>query len=463
MNYSSKDIHAALKQHFGYDAFRAGQYDIVHAILCGRDVLAIMGTGHGKSVCFQLPALIAHRTSLVVSPLLALAKDQVADLAAHGIRAAQYNSTISPAAKSDLCRQLMADDDIVHLLYVTPESFVHGEFADLLGRMVAAGKVGAFIVDEVHTMEEWGNDFRPDFLRLGVLRDRYPAVPIAAFTATADRAARLAICDTLHIRHAARLDVLLPFNRPNITPFFVQSKTPLVDMQHRVESYEAANQSLPCCIAYCSTRKEAEKAAAAFGKMMPAMAPAVYHAGMAEADKERAYLAWKGEASGPAQSATCRIVFATTAFGMGINKADVRFVFQLTPPRNVEALMQMMGRGGRDGRQAHYILYVNFGAIHVYERFIDGDVKTAKITAARAVELRAKLNGLRRVMRCTAPVQCRRALIVGQIDGNEAATLKCGGGFDKCDVCAGVTPAATPVKPAIAKKRPSKKTSWVKK
>lgn len=444
----------ALKKYFGYDGFREGQQRMVRAQLDGRDVLAVMPTGHGKSVVFWLPALVSGRTTIVVIPLLALADDQLDELAQRGIAARKYDSTVSTGDKSALLADLTGSPkaDKPLLLYVTPESFQAPAFLAAIDAAVAAGAVGAFVVDEVHTMVEWGADFRPDFLKLSVMRARWPRVPIAAFTATADRAQRQAIARTLGLADD-RENAQLPFNRPNITPVFLPPDAdPLTDMAMRMTQHAARNDgALPSTIAYCSTQKDCERCAATFALLLPAASPAFYHGGMDQPDKDAAARRWK--------AGDCRVLFATTAFGMGVNKRDVRIVFQVQPPRSVHDVMQMSGRAGRDGLQAFYFFYVNAGTIAQYERWNADDLAKGKIGAARHAEVRDRLREMYSVMRLgksPGQPQCRRATIIGKIDGNEGLRVRCTDAFAKCDVCAG-TPYAYVKKGAAAKKPPKKR------
>lgn len=466
------DEQKALLQYFGYEGFREGQQRIVRAQLDGRDVLAVMPTGHGKSVVFWLPALMSGRTTIVVIPLLALADDQLDELARRNIAARKYNSSVSAGDKSTLLAELAGPVETrPRLLYVTPESFQAPAFLTAVDAAVAAGAVGAFVVDEVHTMVEWGADFRPDFLKLSVIRTRWPRVPIAAFTATADRAQRLAIARTLALAES-RESAQLPFNRPNITPVFLPPDAdPLPDIAWRMKLYAESVGSLPTCIAYCSTQKGCERMAAKFAALMPASNPAFYHGGMSQPEKDAAARRWKTPCTktvltvtGDATTVddTCYILFATNAFGMGVNKRDGRFVFQVHPPRNVHEVMQMSGRAGRDEKQAFYFFYVNFGTIAQYERWNKDDLKNGKISAARGKEIQDRLNEMRTVMRMGSkpgqpPLQCRRAIIISKIDGNEGYRVRCTDPFAKCDVC-----AATKYEYVVAKKK-AKRPAAVKK
>ncbi len=473
----------ALLQHFGYSKFKTGQDRIVRATLDGRDVLAVMSTGHGKSVCFQLPALISGKTSIVVIPLLSLADDQLADLAARHIAARKFNSTVTNAEKQVLLNEMDSATPPV-IVYVTPESFQIPAFIAMLDAAVAKQQIGAFVVDEVHTMVEWGADFRPDFLKLSMMRKKWPSVPIAAFTATADRALRMAICSTLALADT-RETVMLPFDRPNITPVFLAHADPLADIKRRMEKYTADHDgALPTCIAYCHKQDTCEKYAAAFAAMYPAANPAFYHADAdAKAKAERdtrvgVVRRWKTpctrtemDASGAVvtRDDTCYVVFATKALGMGINKANVRFVFQVDPPHSVNEVMQMAGRAGRDGLQAFYFFYVNPAQIALYERFNKMDLAARKISPQRFDDVKRQLDAMRSVMRMGSPSgmsrsgpparsqsglpkQCRRAIIIGKIDGNEALRVKCSDAFAKCDMC-----TTTPYEFVSTAEKPAKK------
>lgn len=466
MQSSSQELQRLLHQYFGHTSFREGQLEIVQAILAGKDVVAIMSTGSGKSTCFQLPALVLKKTGIVISPLLSLAEDQIDDLARRGIAARQYNSTLSQDAKQQLCRDLLVHP--VPLLYVTPESFQSADFLAFLKALHEKNQFGALVVDEVHTVVEWGKDFRPSFLQLGIVRKTFPAVPIAVFTATADRASRNAICSTLGlhpVNSPKRLDVMLPFDRPNITPVFVEGNADILqDIKRWVEWYAAShNNVLPTCIAYCDERKKCDKTAEEFSKIMPAMNPAAYHAGMSIHDRSTTSMHWKSPyvittlssvgAELTREDRTHYILFATTAFGMGINMRSVRMVFQITPPRNIYATLQQMGRAGRDGEQAYYIFYMNFGALQKYMMFNDNDLIKAKITKERHDEIQKQLEEMRRIMKKRSSSKCRRAEMIGLLNGNEAASLCCKAPFALCDVCNPTAYAVITKTPSAKKKR----------
>ena len=444
MNYTNEQLRQALQHHFKYDAFREGQQEIVRALLEGKDVMAILSTGAGKSATFQLPAAISGKTFVVVCPLLSLADDQLDDLTNRHIVGRKYNSSLSEAAKVTLCKELLSTP--VHLLYVTPESFQHVEFLSLLKALHEQHQLGALIVDEVHTVEEWGKDFRKSFLQLGLFRQAFPTLPMAAFTATADRNGRNSICTILGMHPVGspkRVDVLLPFNRPNITPIFVENADMLPDMKQWIERIAASQGGrLPTCIAYCSSQAKCKDFSDAFAKLFPEMNPAPYHAGMSMADRTTTAAHWKypwiittTEPVLKTEDKTHHILFATTAFGMGINKGDVRLVFQLGPARNVNATMQQMGRGGRDNQQAYYILYVDFNDINTYHRFNSIDLKEGKITVERHAEVKNQLDQMRTIMRNRKNARCRRAEIIGCLNGNEAIGLKCDPKYTLCDVC----------------------------
>lgn len=471
MNYTDKQLQEALQHHFKYDSFREGQQQIVRALLEGKDVMAIMSTGAGKSATFQLPAAISGKTFVVVCPLLSLADDQLDDLTERQIVGRKYNSSLSDAAKVTLCKEFFATP--VHLLYVTPESFQHVEFLLLLKALQDQHQLGALIVDEVHTVEEWGKDFRKSFLQLGIFRQQFPTLPIAAFTATADRNGRNSICTILGMHPVGspkRIDVLLPFNRPNITPIFVENADILPDMKQWIERIAAIQGGvLPTCIAYCSSQKKCDALATAFATLFPAMNPAAYHAGMSTADRATTAAHWKYpwkvttlDPTVKEEDKTHHILFATTAFGMGINKGDVRLVFQLGPARNVNATMQQMGRGGRDGHQAYYLLYVDFNDINTYLRFNDSDLKEGKISVERHAEVKKQLEQMRSIMRSRKSARCRRAEIIGCLNGNEALGLKCTSPFALCDVCS-PTPYPVIEKKKVEKKKKTKVNKKIKK
>ncbi len=354
---SSSEPGPALQRHFRHAAFRAGQEDVVRAVLAGRDVLAVMPTGSGKSIGYQLPAILLQGTTLVVSPLISLMKDQVDELVRRGIRAAAIHSGRSSSERSDALRAARAG--ALDLLYVAPERFASQSFRDL----VAEIPIALFAVDEAHCVSEWGHDFRPDYrvLQGAAVSCRRAGAgtgrpPIAAFTATATPEVRADIVTLLGLRDPAVF--VAGFDRPNL----------FLDVR-RVSGEIEKCRLLPDLVGnrralvYTATRKSAERAATSLRSVGLPAEP--YHAGLDEAERTRVQDAFaRGEL--PA-------VCATNAFGMGIDRPDVDAVVHFEIPGSLEAYYQEIGRGGRDGRRADATLLWNYVDVRTREFFIERD------------------------------------------------------------------------------------------
>ncbi|MCA1582333.1 MAG: RecQ family ATP-dependent DNA helicase [Acidobacteria bacterium] len=346
-----------LFRHFGHPGFRTGQEDVVRAVLAGRDVLAVMPTGSGKSIGYQLPAVLLEGTTLVVSPLISLMKDQVDELLRRGIRAAAIHSGRSHFERGEALRAARAGS--LDLLYVAPERFASDSFRDLLAEI----PVALFAVDEAHCVSEWGHDFRPDYRTLRAAADRCHRPggaagrpPIAAFTATATPEVRTDIVTLLGLTDPAVF--VAGFDRPNL----------YLDVR-RVSGEIEKCRLLPGLVGnrralvYTATRKSAERAAAALQSAgLPAEA---YHAGLDEAERTRVQDAFA--------RGTLPAVCATNAFGMGIDRPDVDAVVHFEIPGSLEAYYQEIGRGGRDGRRADTTLLWNYVDVRTREFFIDRD------------------------------------------------------------------------------------------
>ncbi|WP_300747272.1 ATP-dependent DNA helicase RecQ, partial [uncultured Bilophila sp.] len=331
--WNDADLLAALRRIFGYTSFRPQQRDIIRGILDGRDSLSIMPTGGGKSLCFQLPAALRDGVCVVISPLISLMKDQVDAACANGLRAAALNSSLDAAGRGAVHAALR--EGALDLLYISPERLNVPGFWDTL----AALPLAFFAIDEAHCISQWGHDFRPDYLALSGLVERFPGCPVGAFTATAtpeverDILQRLGLRDPLLIRSS--------FDRPNLF-YHVQPKEN-VHAQLTAFLERHAGES---GIVYRSTRKKVEETAAFLQKK--GFRAGCYHAGLGDAERARAQEAFRRD--------ECPLMVATVAFGMGIDKPDVRFVAHLDLPKNLESYYQETGRAGRDGDPAHCLL-----------------------------------------------------------------------------------------------------------
>jgi ATP-dependent DNA helicase RecQ len=344
---SRLDLPALLTRHFGFQTFRPHQREIVESLLAGQDVLALLPTGGGKSLCYQLPALAQAGLTVVISPLIALMKDQVDNLAELGVRATFLNSSLSPDEGRSRWNNLYAGR--YQILYLAPERLV---MEDMLAA-IADWNVGLIAVDEAHCISEWGHDFRPEYRALAVLRDRFPRVPLVALTATATGRVRDDIVSLLRMREP-RIHVA-SFNRPNLSYRIVPRVSPLKQILDIATLYRGQSG-----IVYCMTRKRTEQLASALKNAgVPATA---YHAGLDSDERAlRQDLFIKDEV---------QVVVATIAFGMGVHKPDVRFVVHHDLPKNIESYYQETGRAGRDGLSSECVLlYSSSDSVRLHRLF----------------------------------------------------------------------------------------------
>ena len=319
-----------LRSRFGYDSFRFQQQQIIDALLAGGDALVLMPTGGGKSLCYQIPSILRDGVGIVVSPLIALMQDQVDALALNGIDAAYLNSTQDAGQQQAVRRRLL--DGEIDLLYVAPERAVGDDFLDLLAQC----RIALFAIDEAHCVSQWGHDFRPDYQRLCRLHERFPEIPRIALTATADRRTLAEIEQQLELRNAGRF--VHSFDRPNIFYRVTQGD----NSRQRLWQFIEQNHAADAGIVYCLSRRKVEETAVWLRERGRLALP--YHAGLdkdTRAEHQRIFLQQEGV-----------IIVATIAFGMGIDKPDVRFVAHLSLPRNLESYYQETGRAGRDGEPA---------------------------------------------------------------------------------------------------------------
>ncbi len=330
---------ATLKTVFGYDAFRDQQAAVIKAVLTGHDVLAVLPTGGGKSLCYQIPAIMQPGLGLVISPLIALMSDQVQALEARGVRAAKLDSTQNLTERNDIWDALRNGD--LDLLYLSPEAFNQPFVLDRLRRMT----INLVAIDEAHCISQWGHDFRPEYRTLGQVKQLFPGVPTLALTATADAHTRADIKAALHIDDA--VEIVTSFDRPNLSLRFVRRKGAVQKSVLDILSRQKGATG----IIYCGSRDGTEKLSEALRK--EGYSAAAYHAGLPAKTREERLSAFLGGKS--------KIMVATIAFGMGINKADVRFVIHADPPSSMEAYWQEVGRAGRDGKPAAGVCFYNSG------------------------------------------------------------------------------------------------------
>ncbi|MFT7303965.1 MAG: ATP-dependent DNA helicase RecQ [Akkermansiaceae bacterium] len=395
---------SVLKETFGFSAFRSHQEGLVRGLLAGRDVFGVMPTGGGKSLCFQLPAVCVEGCAVVVSPLIALMKDQVDAARANGIRAACVNSAVSMEERKEAARAYGKGE--LDLLYVAPERLSVPGFLDKL-RKCPGGQPAFFAIDEAHCLSEWGHDFRPDYLFLGKLKKEFPGVPMAAFTATATHQVAADIEKRLQLAEAVK--VRASFDRTNLY-YEVRAKK---DWERQMVEFIKARDG-ECGIIYRTSRKSVEATAAMLRRNDIDAKP--YHAGMENVDRSATQEAFLRD--------NCKVIVATVAFGMGIDKPDVRFVIHGDLPKNIEGYYQETGRAGRDGEPSHCLLLYSSGDVFKIRHFID--------EIADEAERQRSLALLKAMENFGAVPQCRRKGLLGYF-GEKLAEENCGG----CDFCDG--------------------------
>ena len=389
-----------LRSVFGFESFRLRQEEVIEHLVGGGDALVLMPTGGGKSLCYQIPAIVRPGTGIVVSPLIALMQDQVNALLQSGVRAAFLNSS-QDATESLRVRKLLLGGEL-DLLYVSPERLMQPGFLDMLGQATPA----LFAVDESHCVSQWGHDFRREYLQLSVLRERFPHVPLIALTATADEPTRNEIIDRLGLGKAKV--VVNGFDRPNIRYRIIPKQKPREQLLRFIESEHKGDAG----IVYCLSRKKVELTAGWLKEKGYRALP--YHAGLPTDVRQRhqdRFLRDEGV-----------IVVATIAFGLGIDKPDVRFVAHLDLPKSIEAYYQETGRAGRDGLPSDAWMAYGLQDIVMLRRMIDG----SEADEARKRVERQKLDAL--VALCEAST-CRRQALLGYFGDKHP------GHCDNCDTC----------------------------
>lgn len=388
-----------LKKHFGYDEFRGGQQEIIQEIIDGRDCLVLMPTGGGKSLCFQLPALMLDGLTIVISPLISLMKDQVDQMRANGIAAGLINSTMTPAEIT--ATQQKASDGKIKILYLAPERLAVSSFINFLKEI----KISLIAIDEAHCISEWGHDFRPDYRNLKKLRDIFPIVPVVALTATATEKVKTDILLQLSLKDPKIF--VSSFDRPNLTYRVLSKKKFTPQLLKLLKKYE--NESV---IIYCFSRKSTDSLADKLHKA--GFKASAYHAGLSASQRERVQDRFIKD--------QINIITATIAFGMGIDKPDVRLVVHLDLPKSIEGYYQETGRAGRDSLPAECVLFFSPGDRQKHAYFINEiDDEAEKSRAWKKLE---------DVLHYSSLNSCRHKYLLNYF-GEQSEADSCGA----CDVC----------------------------
>ncbi|MBC5841829.1 MAG: DNA helicase RecQ [Flavobacteriaceae bacterium] len=386
-------LHASLKENFGFEKFRTNQEEIIQSLLDGKDTLAIMPTGGGKSICFQLPALLFNGITIVISPLIALMKDQVDSLKANGIAACYINSSQTDAEQQAHIQDLI--NGTTKIVYVAPESL---SYLDTIFNSIT---VSLIAIDEAHCISSWGHDFRPAYTNLGYLKNRFPSTPILALTATADKATRKDIAKQLNLDTPQAF--ISSFDRKNLS----LEVRPALDRVKQILEFINDKPS-ESGIIYCLSRKTTEELAEKLQKA--GVNAKAYHAGLD--------ISLRSSTQDDFIHDDCKVVCATIAFGMGIDKSNVRWVIHYNLPKNIEGYYQEIGRAGRDGLPSETILFESYGDLIQLQKF-----------ASQGLNAEVQLAKLERMKQYADALSCRRKILLSYF--GELIIENCG----NCDIC----------------------------